>query len=593
MPFEEDPPPHDRPLRMGDGLEARLMADLRVVYDEPTAERTAAALRQLIAERGLQGSAAGPPRAADERHVILIAYPDQIRDGHRPPLASLRELIQARLSSAVSAVHLLPLHPSTSDDGFAVADFAQVDPAVGTWSDVEAFRPALGLMLDAVVNHVSADHPWVTGWRDGDPRFDGFVRTASPTADLSAVVRPRTHPLLSPMGTSTGTQHVWTTFSSDQVDLDYREPRVLLAVTEVLLDYLQHGATMLRLDAVAFLWKEEGTDSIHRPETHAIVRIWRTVVDAVAPGTLIVAETNVPHAENLTYLGQGDDQAHVIYQFALAPLVLSAFTSGDASHLVRWASALDDLTPGTSVLNVLGSHDGIGLRPAQGLLPPAEIARLVDRVRAHGGAVSFRALPEGGVSPYELNSVYFDALNGPDDPSGLAVARFMAAHSVMLAMAGIPAIYTHALLGSRNWAAGRQRTGHARALNRQKLERGPLEAELDDPTSLRARVLAAFRARIEVRRAEPAFHPAGRQRVLAAPSAVFAIERTAPDGRSQVVCLHNSADEAVSMAVEGLPGGETLTDLCGGPSVTADDRGIAHVVLPPYGVQWLRRAAAG
>jgi glucosylglycerate phosphorylase len=571
-------------------LEARLAYNLRFVYDEQTAARTAASLRDLVegfaVERRTPAAAAVPE--VDEQQVVLITYPDQVHEPGRAPLATLRSFLHDHLDGLRPTVHLLPVHPWTSDDGFAVADYTHVDPALGTWADVEAFRPEFGLMLDAVVNHVSAAHPWVTRWRDGDPDYAMFVRTADPADDLAAVVRPRTQPLLTAMETARGTEHVWTTFSADQVDLDYREPRVLIAVTGVLLDYLRHGATMLRLDAVAFLWKMAGTGCIHEPQTHAIVRLWRTVVDAVAPGTLIVTETNVPQGENLAYLGRGDDQAHVVYQFALSPLVLSAFTSGDARSLVRWAESLPEMAGGTTVLNILGSHDGIGLRPAQGLLPPQEIARLVDRVRAHGGAVSFRALPDGGVAPYELNSVYYDALNAPEDPEDLAIARFMAAHSVMLAMAGIPALYIHALIGSRNWVEGRHRTGLHRAVNRQKLARRALEAELADPTSLRSRVLEALRERIAVRCAEPAFHPRAAQRILSAPEEVFAVERSTVDGRSRVVCLHNTADHDVELAVDGLPGGAQVDDLCGGDPIAAGTDGVARVTLPPYGVRWLR-----
>jgi glucosylglycerate phosphorylase len=360
MTSEEAPAAHVRRERRTAGLEDRLTYDLRAVYDEPTASAAAAALRERV-ERFLTDPPQLTPPVPDQREVVLITYPDQVREHGRAPLATLRQLIHTHLADVVSTVHLLPLHPWTSDDGFSVSDYSQVDPAVGTWEEVEAYRPDLGLMLDAVVNHVSAAHPWVLRWREGDPEHAGFVRTADPEDDLTPVVRPRASPLLTPMETVRGTEHVWTTFSADQVDLDYRDPKVLLAVTDVLLDYIRHGATMLRLDAVAFLWKKVGSDSIHRPQTHAIVRLWRTVVDAAAPGTLIVTETNVPHRENLTYLGRGDDQAHVVYQFALAPLVLSAFTSGDARHLARWARSLPTLQRGTTVLNVLGSHDGIGL----------------------------------------------------------------------------------------------------------------------------------------------------------------------------------------------------------------------------------------
>jgi glucosylglycerate phosphorylase len=575
------------------GLEPSAVERLRehaaALYGAEASEDVAAALAERVERfRADHPREPLPPPAQDD--VVLITYPDQVREPGRAPLVSLREVVTQHLGDLVSAVHLLPVHPWTSDDGFAVADYATVDPRAGDWSDVEAFRPGLGLMLDAVVNHVSASHPWARGWRAGEEAYDGFIRTEDPAADLSEVVRPRALPLLTPVETVRGTECVWTTFSADQHDLDFRTPAVLLAVTDVLLDYLGHGATMLRLDAIAFLWKEVGTACIHHPRTHEVVRLWRTVVDLVAPGTLIVTETNVPHRENLSYLGMGADEAHLVYQFPLAPLVLSAFTAGDVTCLRGWAQDLEALRPGTSVLNVLGSHDGIGLRPAQGLLTPPEIARLVDRVRAHGGAVSFRALPDGGVSPYELNTVYFDALNAPDEDLDVAVARQRAAHAVVLALAGVPALYVHALLGSRNWHDGPAQTGAPRSINRRKLDRAELEAELRDPTSLRSRVLAALGELIRIRRAEPAFHPAGAQHVLAAPDAVLAIERRAPDGSAVVVALHNAATSSVEVRLrsQGVPAGAEGADLVSGAPVAVGADGLLATTLPPLAVAWLR-----
>lgn len=570
---------------MDDELIHRLRRHLDVVYPPQVADRTAQRLADMIQAAPRPDHRATPP---DEREVVLITYPDQVRSPAASPLATLRRLIGRHLRDVVTTVHLLPLHPSTSDDGFAVADYDVVAPDVGTWEDVAAYRPELGLMLDAVVNHVSASHPWVEGWRNGDPQRAGFVRTADPAVDLSGVVRPRALPLLTPFATAAGTAHVWTTFSPDQVDLDYRDPEVLLAVTQVLLDYVAHGATMLRLDAVAFLWKEEGTDCIHRPQTHEIVKLWRTAIDAVEHGVRIITETNVPHEENLAYLGSGNDQAHLVYQFALAPLVLAAFTSGDATALTAWARSLDAMDPGTAVLNVLGSHDGIGLRPVQGILPPAEIARLVDRVRAHGGAVSFRALADGGVAPYELNCVYFDALNPPEEDRDRAVARFLAAHSVPLVMAGVPALYVHALLGSRNWREGPARTGAPRSINREKFALDDLEAELADPQGLRRAVLDGLTARIGARRREPAFHPEAPQRVLEGPPQVFAVERTARDGSSRVLAVHNAADEAVVAPLGGLPPDSEAVDLLGGAGARSDAQGSCVVDLAPYEVRWLR-----
>jgi glucosylglycerate phosphorylase len=403
-------------------------------------------------------------------------------------------------------------------------------------------------MLDAVVNHTSASSPWFLGWRYDDPRYRDFFIEADQGTDVSSAVRPRTTPLLTPFDTPTGTRWVWTTFSPDQVDLNYANPEVLLRVTEVLLGYLARGAGMLRLDAIAFLWKRLGTSCVHLPETHEVVKLWRTVVDAVAPGTLLITETNVPHRENVAYFGDGADEAHLVYQFPLPPLTLAAFHWGDAEPLQEWMAGLSTPSPQTAFFNFLGCHDGIGLRPAEGLLSRSQIAELCASVEREGGAVSYRAQPDGVQTPYELNTVFFDAVNPRSwgEPRERQVARFLSAQSILQALAGIPGLYFHALFGSRNWIEGFHHTGRARVVNRQRLALSTLEAELEDPTSLRHEVLTRLRARIATRIREPSFHPSGPQQVLRTGSQHVAFQRTAPDGSGTVVCVHDVSGEATT-----------------------------------------------
>lgn len=531
-------------------------------------------------------------RLFDETDVVLITYADQVQEPGVPPLRTLRSFLTAHLRGVVTGVHLLPFYPSTSDDGFAVVDYLQVDPAVGTWHDVRALSTEVRLMVDAVVNHVSAESPWFTRWRAGDD-FDGWFLDIDPGTDLSTVTRPRPQPLLTPFETVHGTRHVWTTFSADQVDLHYGNPEVLLTVTEVLLAYVANGARVIRLDAVAYLWKQLGTRCIHLPQTHEVIRLWRTVLDAVAPGTLLITETNVPHAENVSYLGDGGDEAHLVYQFPLAPLVLSAFHLADTTTLQDWATGLSTPSDTTAFFNFLGSHDGVGVRPAEGLLTPAEIDQLCRLATAHGGGVSYKADPDGGMSPYELNTVYFDALTEADsvEPLLVQVDRFLSAQSILLALAGVPGIYVQALLGSRNWQAGVAQTGRLRTINRRKFDRATLEAELADPTTLRHQVFTRLRDRIRIRIGERAFHPTGPQRVLPSAPGVFAVERVAPDGSSRVLCLHSVTGRPQTHTVEDAEG--SYTDLVGGRCYQAGPGGRMAVDLPAYAVRWLRRDGAG
>ncbi len=528
-------------------------------------------------------------RVVDESDVLLITYGDHVQSSRRRPLESLREFIEKYLAGIVSGVHLLPHYPSSSDDGFAVADYNAVDSTLGTWRDVVRLGDAFDLMLDAVVNHTSASNRWFTGWARGEPAFDDFYISLDPEAETDEVVRPRATPLLTPVETVRGLEWVWTTFSPDQVDLNYANPEVLLAISEVLFTYVENGAQALRLDAVAFLWKRLGTGCIHLPETHEIIRLWRTMLDEVVPGTLIVTETNVPHTENVTYFGSGDDEAHLVYQFPLAPLTLSAFHLADTSTLTDWLSGLPQPSPHNAFLNFLGGHDGIGLRPAEGLLTPGEITHLCDLVRAHGGGVSYRAKPDGSMTPYELNTVFFDALNPIDleEPDEVRIARFIAAHGILLALAGVPLLYINALLGSNNWTQGVHETGRLRSINRRKFDEEALECELGDVTSLRRRVLDGLGRLVRVRRAEPAFHPAGTQRVLLAPQSVLALERLSPDRSRRVIALTNVSGRPRRVQVEGPGPDVALVDLLGSRKVRTDRDALLDITLAPYGVSWL------
>lgn len=569
-----------------------LRAHLGRLYAPEVADGSSSRLIEIVERfREDHPELATPREPYDERDVWIIAYGDHLSEPGRAPLATLEDVVRTRLGDVVGGLHLLPHYPSTSDGGFAVVDHERVDPRLGDWDDVERLAGGVRVMLDAVVNHTSASSPWFRGWLADDPEFADFYLRPDGTFDLDEVVRPRTNPLLTPFEAADGTRHVWTTFGPDQVDLNYANPEVLLRVTQIVLGYVARGASALRLDAVAFLWKRSGTSCIHLPETHEIIRLWRTILDEVAPGTLIVTETNVPHEENLSYFGDGTDEAHIVYQFALPPLVLHAFRRADASVLRSWLDGLAAPTSGTTFLIFLASHDGIGLRPVEQLVPAAEIASLARAIESEGGAVSYRSAPGGGRSPYELNVSYFDALSPPtaSEPQQLQVDRFVAAQSLLLALAGIPAIYLHSLLGSRNWREGPRASGHPRDINREKLPRAVVESALDDPTSLRAQVYSRVRARVSARIADPAFHPAADQRVLPTPPGVLGFER-GPAGARAVLCLLNVTDRSQRVHLTGADGltvSGALEERCTHRRVEADPRTGLALELDPYEVLWL------
>ena len=518
-----------------------------------------------------------------EQDSVLITYGDQVRAESESPLATLRSFLSAHgLTDVLSTVHLLPCFPYTSDDGFSVSDYTRIDPNLGDWNDVAALGEVVDLMFDLVLNHCSQQHEWFQRFLAAEDPFTDFFITVDPHTDLSQVTRPRSLPLLTPFETAKGTQHVWTTFSADQVDLNYANADLLVAMLEVLLLYIRHGARIVRLDAIAYLWKEIGTSCIHLPQVHEVVKLMRDLVDAVAPGTILLTETNVPHRENVSYFGNGDE-AQMVYQFSLAPLLLDAFLHEDATPLNNWLVNLESPRSGTAYFNFTASHDGIGVRPLEGLVTPDRLEQLVAAVKELGGHVSTKRNPDGSDSPYELNITYLSALGGPEITADQQIRRFLTSQAVMLALQGIPGIYFHSLVGTTNFTAGVEETGRARTINRRKFERSELESLLQDEQSVSRRVLDGYRHLLAVRREQPAFHPDAEQSVLASQSpAQIAFLRTSTDGAQRVLVLANCSPETSSFDCQAAGINLLRQDL-----LSSDVEVGSEISLPPYSVRWL------
>lgn len=578
-------------------IEARLHEYLNALYGPERGSACMDGLHRILSEAAQRLPARAVPIAPDQRltenDVMLITYGDQVREPGRPPLQTLADLLATSLSGAVSAVHILPFYPYTSDDGFSVVDYTAVDPQLGDWGDIARLGADYRLMFDAVVNHVSASSAWFQAFLNGDPGAARRFIVMDPATDLRGITRPRTTPVLTPFETAQGVRHVWTTFSADQIDLDFADPDLLLEMTAILLEYVARGATFIRLDAIGYLWKEVGTRCIHLPQVHLVVQFWRAVLDAVAPDVMLITETNVPHHDNISYFGDGRNEAQLVYQFPLAPLTLNAFAQGSSRHLSGWAAGLEPPSPTTAFFNFLASHDGIGVVPATGILSSDEVAALCAQIEAHGGHVSSKNNPDGSQSPYELNCTWFDAISSPFDlaePAARKIDRFLASQAIMLALQGVPGIYIHSLVGSQNDHAGVGATGRYRSINREKWQRADLEQRLADPRLHHGEVFRRYRALLQVRRREPAFHLNSPQRVLDLGDAVFALCRTTPDGASTLVCLHNvtSQPQTVHLPVAEAGGATMYVDLLGGEAQRDVVHGQLPVSLAPYQARWLK-----
>lgn len=556
-----------------DRLAARISPYLELCYPQDHAAVTGrlVALAETYADRS-RPRLTEPPT---HRTGYLITYGDGIRRRGEAPLHTLATFLHAHVGDLFSDVHLLPIFPWTSDDGFAVVDHRVVNPALGTWDDVSDLAAERGVMLDFVANHTSSHSPWFQDWLAGDPSRAGFYLQRDSGFDVSRVVRPRTTPLFHPFRRPDGGEtEAWTTFGPDQVDVDVREPRTLEELTDVLLGYVAKGASAVRLDAIGFLWKESGTTCLHLPQTHAVIKTWRALVEHVVPGTRLLTETNVPHAENISYFGDGDDEAHLVYQFALPPLVLHSFVAASTARLSAWAATVGPVSDTATWFNFLASHDGIGLRATEGILDDAERDALVRRTRSHGGEVSWAARPDGPRSVYELNLSYLDALCTPAEARNpdVLVAKTLAAHSILFTVLGVPAVYLHSLVGSPPDLEGMVTSRINRRINRAVLDADRLDAELrDDPR--RRGVLTGLSHLLDVRRRHEAFSPFGTQRVERLDDRVFAVRR-GEGTPGELLCVTNVTGDEVPLAVRG-------TDVLTGSVVDP-------LVLGPWGSAWVR-----
>ncbi|RWR28058.1 alpha-amylase [Sinirhodobacter populi] len=524
-----------------------------------------------------------------ERDALVITYGNSIVDGQHKPLDLLLDFLDRHLRGTVSGVHILPFFPYTSDDGFAVTDYLKVDPALGDWSDIRRIGAEFSLMSDMVLNHVSSAGTWFTAYRQGIPPYNGFFIEVEPGDDLSAVIRPRTSPLLREVETVAGKREIWCTFSHDQVDLNFRNPEVLLEILRVLRFHIDAGVRTIRLDAVAFLWKIPGSTCIHLPQTHAVVKLMRVLADFATEPVILLTETNVPKAENLSYFGRRDE-AHMVYNFPLPPLVLHAMLSGNVRYLRKWLRAMPPAPLGCAYFNFTASHDGIGMRPVEGILPPEEITRMIESVRSAGGLVSMRALPGGGEAPYELNCGYFDAMSRTfAGEEKLKIARFLCSQTIVMSIEGVPAFYIHSFLATPNDYEGVAKRGINRAINRHRWSYPDLRERLADPGSNQSIVLRELQRRLRRRGQQPAFHPNGTQLTLQLDDRVLGIWRQSLDRNQSVFALHNVSDEVVEMDAYllNLIDDEDWRDLLNGEIIQPDGK----IVLAPYQCRWISNTA--
>ncbi len=534
-----------------------------------------------------------------EKDVILITYGDLIQADDEKPLQILADFTKY-LKEAINTLHILPFFPYSSDRGFSVTDFEEVDPRLGTWEDILELKSSVKLMFDGVFNHISSKSRWFQEFLDGNPGFQEFfivfsTKNAIPEEYLSLILRPRTSELLSTFSTLDGKRSVWTTFSRDQIDLNFKNPQVLLKMAQILLLYVRRGADLIRLDAITYLWHELGTSCAHLAQTHTVIKLFRDILDTVAPHVALISETNVPHEDNIQYFGNGHDEAQMVYNFALPPLVLHTFQTGSSAALTKWAMGLERVSDSATYFNILDSHDGIGVLGAKNILTDEEIEMMALRVVEHGGFISFKNNGDGTASPYELNTTWYSALNREDCDETLdfKIKRFLASRSIALALMGVPGIYLHGLFGSENDAEAVLDEGQTRSISRRSFDRDTLYQTLDDPNTATHKIAYGFGDMILKRTREKAFHPNAAQLILSISDAVFAVLRTSVDQTERILCITNvtSQEQRATVDLSTLElNSKSWLDFLSGQSFGAQGN-VLTLKLSAYEVVWAKSNA--
>lgn len=600
--YDQNPDYSRTPLEIPSETYEEMLGRLKLLYGE---EKALLCMTEL--ERILKVHYAHKPlgMVVDEQHqdseeqlsekdIILITYGDLIRGEEASPLATLAKFCKTYLEGTINTLHILPFFPYSSDRGFAVIDFRAVDPNLGSWQDIEELSRSYKLMFDGVFNHVSSQNRWFQEFLNNNPLYKDFFISYDSPDDLTpeqrkVIVRPRTSEILSEFRTIDKTAYIWTTFSKDQIDLNYKNPKVLTRVIDVMLYYIRRGASIIRLDAVTYLWRELGTRCASLKETHEVIKLFRNALDVAAPEVTIITETNVPHEENIFYFGNGGDEAHMVYNFALPPLVLHTFYSENAEAVSKWAGDLKYI-PNTTYFNFLDSHDGIGLMGVNSILDDNQIDQIIKRAEKHGGYISYKTGQDGREIPYEINITWFSALNHDhNEDLSFQVKRFVASRIISLVLKGVPGIYLHSLIGTRNDVESVLTTNSKRDINRAVIDGKAITKALMDPFSKISRINRELGRLLKIRTQKKAFHPEGGQIVLDVAPEIFALMRTSPDGNEIILALTNVSTKVCRLEIplEQIGSSESLWyDIVSGVEWMSNEVKL-YINMNPYDIIWL------
>ena len=475
----------------------------------------------------------------NESDIFLISYGDSIVSAKDKKLKTLKKFVDEFIKPHFNNIHILPFFPFSSDDGFSITDYKKVRDDLGSWEDISLLSKDYRVMADIVINHASKKSEYFQEFVRGNNEYKDFFISLDKDEGFEEVVRPRSSDLFQEVELSNQKKYLWCTFSHDQIDLNFKNPRVLLFFIRLIYLYLRHGIKVFRLDAVAFLWKEKSTNCLNLPQTHEVVKLIRTILDNYNQNNLLITETNLPNLENLSYFGNGDE-ANAIYNFTLPPLLLWTLLMGDSTALRKWSMGMPPAKEHTTYFNFIASHDGIGLRPTENILTDQERGTLIDIVKEFGGVISNRKKPDGTETVYELNIALLDAMKGTfKGIDHMQVDRFIACHAIMLSLEGIPAFYIHSVLGTTNDYELMKKNSQNRSINRKSWDINEIKNKLLDDKSINNQVYKSIINLIKIRKKQPAFHPNAIQFTFNLGKNFFGIWRQSLDKKQSIFSVTN------------------------------------------------------
>ena len=475
-----------------------------------------------------------------EKTSLVISYGDNIYSSQSSSMKIFQKFFQKNLEKLFDTIHFLPFYPSSSDSGFAVKDHYQIDKKIGNWSDLKKISKSKKIMADVVINHASARGLWFKNFLKRKKPGKDYFLTVNSKFNTSKVVRPRDHKLLKKIKIFEKNDYLWRTFSPDQIDLNFKNPSVLLRFIKIIIYLINNGVTIFRLDAIAYLWKQNGTKCINLSQTHEIIKLLRVVTSLLNVQTLIITETNLPEKENLSYFGK-NNEANWVYNFSLPPLLIHAFLFENSSYLNQWSRKLPSTKHGNCYLNFIASHDGIGIRPTEGILNEKTLSSFLKRLKKNGSKFSYRKVQNKSKKVYEANITVFDALRKSDfDPKGLFfLERYVSAHAIMISFEGIPAVYLNSLFGKSNDEAKYIITGNNRDVNRYKWNFNNITTKLRDKKSKQSIFYRNIGALLEIKRKQKAFHPNASRINISLGSKIFCFKRISKDKKQSIICMTN------------------------------------------------------